>query len=95
MSTFYDAKKIRHLADTTNDRFWLGAWWVLRQQEAAQLTGARASFMSDKISMDEAREKVRVEQDKKISRELWFRAQQEHYGGELGRKPPVQLSTGE
>lgn len=94
MSTFYDPAKIRALADT-GDAFYQGAWWILRQQEAAQITGQpRASFMSDKISMDEAREKVRAEQDK-ISREVWFRAQEEHYGGALGRKPPVRLSTGE
>ncbi|HCS2945702.1 TPA: hypothetical protein OQU49_004300 [Shigella flexneri] len=57
MSTMYDPAKIRALAET-GDKFYQGAWWILRQQEAAQLTGARASFMSDKISMDEAREKV-------------------------------------
>lgn len=58
MSTLYDPAKIRALADT-GDAFYQGAWWILRQQEAAQITGQpRASFMSDKISMDEAREKV-------------------------------------
>lgn len=76
MTTLYDPEKIRALA-ATGDKFYQGAWWVLRQQEAAQLTGHRAAFMSDKISMDEAREKVRGEQDK-ISREVWFRAQMEH-----------------
>lgn len=95
MSPLYDPAKIRALADT-GDPFYRGAWWILRQQEAAQITGKpRASLMSDKISMDEAREKVRAEQDRKISRELWFRAQEERYGGGLARKPPIQLSTGE
>lgn len=60
MSTMYDPATIKRLADT-GDPFYQGAWWILRQQEAARITGARASFMSDKISMDEAREKVRVE----------------------------------
>lgn len=61
MSILYDADKIRRLAET-GDAFYQGAYWILRQQEAAQLTNpARASFMSDKISMDEARAKVRVE----------------------------------
>ena len=61
MSTLYSSEKIRALAET-GDPFWSGAWWILRQQEAARITGQpRASFMSDKISMDEARERVRVE----------------------------------
>lgn len=61
MTTLYSSEKIRALAET-GDQFWMGAWWILRQQEAAQITGQpRASFMSDKISMDEARARVRVE----------------------------------
>lgn len=63
MSTLYSPEKVRALAET-GDQFWMGAWWILRQQEAAQTTGARASFMSDKISMDEAREKVRLDRDR-------------------------------
>lgn len=58
MTVLYDPAKIRALA-ATGDPFYMGAWWVLRQQEAAQLTGHRAAFMSDKISMDEARVKAR------------------------------------
>ena len=55
MSTFINPAKIRDLA-ATGDPFYRGAWWILRQQEAARITGKpRASFMSDKISMDEAR----------------------------------------
>ena len=57
MSALYDPEKIRALA-ATGDPFYRGAWWILRQQEAAQLTGHRAAFMSDKISMDEARAKA-------------------------------------
>lgn len=58
MSTLYDPAKIRALA-ATGDPFYMGAWWILRQQEAAQITGKpRASFMADKISMDEARVKA-------------------------------------
>ena len=58
MSTLYDPDKIRALADT-GDPFWSGAYWILRQQEVAQITGKpRASFMADKLSMDEARAKV-------------------------------------
>lgn len=69
MSTLYDPAKIRALADT-GDPFYQGAWWILRQQEAAQITGQpRASFMSDKISMDEARERVRVENAHLFTRE--------------------------
>lgn len=58
MSTLYDPAKIRALA-ATGDPFYQGAWWILRQQEAAQITGKpRASFMADKIGMDEARARV-------------------------------------
>lgn len=63
MSTLYSSEKIRALA-TTGDPFYRGAWWILRQQEAAQITGKpRASFMADKISMDEARAKVAEDYD--------------------------------
>ena len=37
MTTLYSSEKIRALAET-GDQFWMGAWWILRQQEAARGT---------------------------------------------------------
>ena len=37
MSTLYDPATIKRLAET-GDPFWSGAWWILRQQDAARGT---------------------------------------------------------